>query len=259
MAAAIDLAAAVDARAPVKEPPLPESEDLCPVGRAHACVLDLQGTRAPAVPAGCLTEPWSNYLSFDQPGKLTNADGDRFWESVVTINLDPARGCGCAVFALDYDDHTEGFTVNIGDSPTNDGWGGDAGTTVKSAELQVFRTDLQVYSDAAGTKVDMMLSLRLPDLTGRALTLKVCDEALSFELDKGPRPTEPLWGKMNSGTFQHLFSLGTRSRTRDSETLGPPDYRIYAAFNRVIHVRDGAAIAGRVGQGLRRASIYLTP
>src|SRR6266850_5494589 len=147
----------------------PEPAGPCPVGPSNSCVLDLKGTKAPEVPGACVTAPWSSYLTFEQPSKLSNANGDLWWESVVKINLDPAGGCGCAVFAVTYDERPTGFTVDIGDSPTNDGWGGDSGTTQWSAEANIEKQSLSVYSDSSGMRVDKLLAMRLPDLAGRTV------------------------------------------------------------------------------------------
>jgi hypothetical protein len=66
---------------------------------------------------------------------LSNANRDAWWETVLRLTLDPAKGCGCAVFMLTFGDRPEGMTVNLGDSPTNDVWGGDKGSTSHAAEV----------------------------------------------------------------------------------------------------------------------------
>lgn len=235
-----------------------ELEGPCPVGQDRACVLDLKGHKAPVVPPSCLSAPWSSYLTFEQPSRLTNSDGDDYWESVVRINLDPNLGCGCAVFVVTYDDPS-GFTVDLGDSPTNDGWGGDAGTTPLAAEAHVLNENLYVYTSAVAGKVDQILLVTLPGLPGRSLILKVCDEAFAFELEKRPAETTLLHGVMSSLFTQRLFAIGGQSASGDREGPRTIEYDLYAAFNRVIHVRGGAPASGRTGKGVRRAAIYLTP
>jgi hypothetical protein len=247
------------AAAPPAPAASPEPTGPCPVGRSHSCALELKGTKAPAIPSSCLTPPWSSYLTFEQPSKLSNADVDLWWESVVRINLDPAGGCSCAVFVVTFEERPSGFTVDIGDSPTNDGWGGDAGTTRWSAEANVEGDTVSIFSDSTGRKVDKLLTLRLPALAGRTLSLKVCDESFSAELEKLPSEPQSLVADMSFLTFQHLFALGGQAISGDPDGPRVVDYNLYAAFNRVIHVRGGSPAKGRTGKGVKRAEIYLTP
>src|SRR4029079_5420743 len=91
------------------------------------CVIELQGPRAPSASPGCMAEPWRSFLRFTMPGGCAEANRDGWWESVVAISLDPATNCGCAHLRVVYGRNPAGFSLNVGDSPTNDGFGGDQG------------------------------------------------------------------------------------------------------------------------------------
>jgi hypothetical protein len=58
---------------------------------------------------------------------------------------------------------------------------------------------------------------------------------------------------------QHLFALGGQPVSADAVGPRTSDYKLYAGFNRVIHVRGGSPSNQRIGKGLKRAEIYLTP
>lgn len=56
-------------------------------------------------------------------------------QGVVKLKYDPSNMRRVARFDLDFGEMLSGFTFNIGDSPTNNGYGGDTGTTSNSAEI----------------------------------------------------------------------------------------------------------------------------
>jgi len=216
----------------------------CPLDSSRACVLALRGA-APAIGPACLTEAWRPFLTFEHPDRVSDANGDGHAETVLRIDLDPARGCGCVVFRVAFDRQPAGHVVDIGDSPTVDGFGGDAGTTPKAAEVHLEDRSLSVYSDLVHHTVDNLLGLELPDLGGRVLELRVCDQFLGFGITGAAHGG--LRGEMHAVNSQRLF------------TVTEEDHSLWAAFNRVIHVRGGRPAQGRSGSGVRRVEIYLTP
>ncbi|CAF1219516.1 unnamed protein product, partial [Didymodactylos carnosus] len=56
-------------------------------------------------------------------------------QGVVRLTFDPKGVRKIARFDLTYGPHVQGFTFNIGDSSTNNAYGGDGGTTSNSAEI----------------------------------------------------------------------------------------------------------------------------
>ncbi|RNA09284.1 signal CUB and EGF-like domain-containing 1 isoform X1, partial [Brachionus plicatilis] len=56
-------------------------------------------------------------------------------QGVLRLKYDPGSMRRVARFDLDFGEMLSGFTFNIGDSPTNNAYGGDTGTTSNSAEI----------------------------------------------------------------------------------------------------------------------------
>src|SRR5262245_32478536 len=87
---------------------------------------------------GIADSPLPPYLTVEVPPSDTNGDGWR--ETVLRINLnDPSISNPYyeADFRIEYDAAPTGMSVNIGDSRTNDGFGGDAGTQSNDAEINI--------------------------------------------------------------------------------------------------------------------------
>jgi hypothetical protein len=63
----------------------------------------------------------------------------------ITAIID-LTGCKEADIVVEYQGAPQSWTVDLGDSPGNDGFGGDDGTTVDDAELQILNDKLGVYS-----------------------------------------------------------------------------------------------------------------
>jgi hypothetical protein len=155
---------------------------------------------------------------------------------VAQINI--PTGCTAAIVDTDYEEKPFAWTLNIGDSPTNDGFAGDAGTTVHNAELWILNDDLWL-ADAGGAPslIDDPLIFNHVFMKDGALKFLVKDQFVS-------------WGQpyqsVQSPTNKLLFAL-------PDTTVAPADQSsIYAGFNRVI---SGAPWNGREGCGLRAAMI----
>ena len=200
---------------------------------------------------------------FTQPGKWSDSNKDGWWETVLRIPLDPAKECGCAHFRIFFEGPNKGMNVNVGNSPTNNGHGGDAGTTPDSAEVQVLSGKLSVYSRipslASGPSplLDRLLDLDLPPLAGRVLAMEVCDQSIAFELSPGKGETKPLRWKLQTLNSGLLYVLSPR--IEDGPKALNAEHAIYASFNRVIHQLDGLPSHGRAGTGVRRVEITLSP
>lgn len=231
--------------------------DPCPVRAGEPCVLVLRGPRAPSASSACTTPAWASRLTLSQPGKWSDSNRDGFFETVLEIRLDPIKDCGCARFKVLYEDPVRAWTVHLGNSPTNNGHGGDEGTTPNAAELQVLDGRLSVFtaSRAAEHRVDKLLDETLPALGGRTMEFEVCNQALGVEILPTARDPEPRRWKLETLNSKLLFFLGPEQVApgRDAATS------IYAAFNRVIHALAGPASHGRVGSGVRRVEISLIP
>lgn len=135
------------------------------------------------------------------------------------------------------------WVLNIGDSPTNDGGGGDYGSTSNDAELQIFGTRLDVFgNDFALRSPDRWRTvpglLQGPECDCERVTARVRDQEIIVRTERR----------------EYVFRgevLLRLAPPRDRE--GAPDSRWFVALNRVI---DGAH---RQGNGVARATITVAP
>lgn len=161
-----------------------------------------------------------------------------FWKAAV-VQVNVPAGCTGVTVLVEYAGVPEGFTVNIGDSETNDGFAGDAGSLPigQNAELQVLHENLTVYSNAAAPPVDTLAVQHLA-LQDGALKFVVKDQSVS-------------WGNpysvLATPSLQKLFFLpppGTGNRT------------VYVGLNRVISPVNGPN-GFRNGCGARHAIMWV--
>ena len=137
-----------------------------------------------------------------------------------------------ANFVVEYEGEPEGYTLNIGDSPSNDGWSGDAGHA-SCAELQVAAQTLKVWGKPYGsTPACHVYGTQNYVLRDGSLKFAVRNHFVSVG-----QPYFPMQD------FE-LFQL--------PDTAKPDGHNVYAGFNQVIRHRDD-----RVGHGLRRVMITL--
>jgi hypothetical protein len=221
-------------------------------------VLTLEGPGAPAASAACSSAAWSRFLRFTLPERFADPGRDGAWETVLEVHLDPAKDCGCARLRVSFGEAVSGWTVHLGDSPTNNGHGGDEGTTSDAAEMHVLERQVTVYTvaQAARRQVDRLLDVTVPPLGGRTVEIEACDQSLGFEIlpAAGEQASPSKW-KLETLSAGLLFSLVPREE-REGQESGKV---LYVAFNRVIHLVTGPASRTRVGSGVRRVGISLTP
>lgn len=169
--------------------------------------------------------------------KFIDGPGDK--RVVICINLDPAKASFTeAVFTVEYKKKAAGWTVNIGDSVSNNGFAGDGANQSNDAELQVLDNVLSVYgSDYIPPEIRLLLQCS-PVVEGKraSIMLTVKNQFLSWREN----------GQKSDLSSQYLYALNGQG---DDE--GPLNYDIYAAFNRTI------ASSGRIGSGVRRIIVEL--
>jgi hypothetical protein len=166
-----------------------------------------------------------------------------WYEAHFDINLkppnpatDPAR---TAYITAEYQGTPYGWTVDIGDSPADNGYGGNDGTAEKAAEVQVVDQTLGVYDDNTQVygQVDNMLNQQLA-LTNGSLKFTITDQTLTFG---EPRTV------LATPVTKLLYTLPDAA-----DPNGP--YFIYAAFNHVIETA-----VDRKGCGVRSVTISTGP
>lgn len=197
---------------------------------------------------GVADSPIPPWLAFETPLQDTNGDG--WYNTVLRINLnDPSIGNPYyqANFRVEYTAAPTGLTVNIGDSRTNNGFGGDAATQSNDAEINIGDVpggtrvrDLFVFGKD-GTPTPGNLLAQVPNFAGNGVVadLSVRNEFFAWNNNQG------LSGSLTS---PYLFALNGQP-----DTEGPVNYNIYAAFNQSI---DGDY---RPGTGVGRVTVTLLP
>ncbi len=242
----------------------------CVPVESDACVLTLHGKDAPAASASCSGEIWQDHLTFTQPERFSDLDGNGWHETVLKLDLEPSEGCTCMVFRVFFkeslrspyplDPNRRVYSVNIGNSATNDGFGGDAFTTRADAELQIVGERLLVFSAEASMEGPFphdVMDLTLAGLGGRFLELEICDQKVRFQLEERPGDAGLSRGELTAHSTQTLFRLGTRPSK--SPVAPAVQHSLYAGFNRVIHRIDGPPAKRRFGAAVRRVELFFRP
>lgn len=202
---------------------IPAVHAQCPVGQFY---LDLKS---------CATASLTG-VSFMPGGTCANAIATTAcpavagWKQAALKIVVPA-GCTQVNAVIEYEGLPCGWTADLGDSPTDNGFGGDSGSTPHNAEVQIVGEDLSVYNGSGNAAlVDNLAGADLA-LTDSALKLVVKDQFVS-------------WGN------PHAF-LSTPNNKMLYSFSDPADPRaVYLGLNRVI-----LATSGRTGYGARRVLI----
>lgn len=144
------------------------------------------------------------------------------------------NACTQANVVVEYEGLPSAWTVDLGDSPTNDGFAGDAGTTDNDAELWVLDENLSVANGGALAVVNNPLVLQHLALTDSSMKFAVKNQFVSWG---GP------YGLAQSPASKFLFAI--------------PDPTVPAADQRAIYLGLNRVIAGtyRSGCGARRVLV----
>jgi peptidoglycan hydrolase-like protein with peptidoglycan-binding domain len=167
-------------------------------------------------------------------------------QALVKVNFASPRKISQARFDVSFDTNAvSGWNVDIGDSNTNDGYGGDGATQSNDAEYQVQNGSDALYGNDTTTlsqTIDGLRGLYLGsniDFRGKTLGIIVGDQTFT----KGYGAT--IVGMSRRGS--NLFALGG-----EADTEGQINYDIYAGFNRVI-----SGNPSRIGTGVKKVVITL--
>lgn len=199
-----------------------------PAASTTAFVLDLKTGFAGTFGSQGVTGPMPAWVSYHTPPVALTGAHAGWNRTALKINL---AGYCKANIVVEYEGQPSDWTVDIGDSPTNDGYGGDAGTTVNEAEVQVVNNSLGLYSREQPTGPVLL----------ETDTFNLKDGALKFVVSNGALT----WGQPSKARVDsNLFAIPDTTSTDGSS--------IYAAFNSVVSQR-----ADRVGHGARRVMITL--
>ena len=167
-----------------------------------------------------------------------DSNSDLWFEAVLKVDLTPDCSEVCVV--LEFEGAPTGWNLNLGDSMTNNGYGGnDFGDSTSFAELEIQDQNLRVWSDVDFPPVDQVgvQQLRLTDSS-----YKICVSDQHIEL------AQPA-GSYDTSASRLLFELPDIDSDGNTE--------VFFGLNRVIKNFVGAPSGNRIGAGLRRASVTI--
>ena len=170
-----------------------------------------------------------------------NAGNDgTFFMIAVKVDL---TGFTRACFTLDYEGTPVGWTLNVGDDSTNDGFGGgNPGLSSSVAELQILEEIMTMFSITLGPGVVDQLATQRLRLTDGAFKVCVGDDLVSWG-----NPA----GAVNTANSKIGFQIPDNAPATTFSPAGNGNRDIFAGFNRVV---SGTA---RNGVGLARVLITL--
>lgn len=199
-------------------------------------LMSSTATRAEG-PGFCFIDLLQNTIDNHSPGAISAVFGPAAGKVVIKVTLNKAvTGYSRARFHVHYATSPSGITVNIGDSATNDGGGGDAGTQSNDAEMQMSSDTLSVYGkDATPVAVKNILTVKNAVTAGQTIAFEVRNNAFGWD--------------GHTLVSDNLYALGSQI-----DTEGPVNFDVYAAFNRVISLSSP-----RVGTGVGWVMIQLLP
>lgn len=181
-------------------------------------------------------------------------------QPVFQLTLDvTTTGYSKAMFCVTYGLTPTAWTVDIGDSPTNDGYGGDYGSNSNAGEFDVVNNTMDVYPTYTNPGTGGITAIHLADaqnmsIRGRTTAYIVADGRLSWNPPAKVCPAVPASTYLSNTVFgyntQDLYALNGEP---DSYHSGTPNWDIFASFNRVI---NGTY---RSGSGVTRVTITLIP
>lgn len=163
-----------------------------------------------------------------------------WFEVAFTVDLKPLADLKprTAYFSVEYEGTPSLWTLDIGDSPSDDGYGGNAYGPEHAAEVQVLNQQLTVYNDPKiPGQVDSMLNQQL-SLTNGTLKFGIANQVLAVGQ---PRTI------LATPVTQTLFWIP------DSLDTPPNQWNIYAGFNRVVYPPSARF---RYGCGVRMVTVW---
>ncbi|MEM9293401.1 MAG: hypothetical protein AAGD01_17085 [Acidobacteriota bacterium] len=141
-----------------------------------------------------------------------------------------------------------GWTVHIGDSPTNNGYGGDSGSTSHDAEVQALNNQLTVYESDIGTSSLTCLFTGPPNPPG-CIVQQYLVRNDYFEFDPNvPLTTNPLSICSNST----IFDFPNYDEADLEDPSGLYEDKVYVGLNRTY------GSSSRNGSGIQRACFFLS-
>jgi hypothetical protein len=211
-------------------------------GKVHCYPINLTGGAIQPLP--------TPYLEYVVPPEDSNNDG--WYETVIKVKIDDPsirHSPAAARFFVKYDGPPTGWTVNIGDSQSNNGGSGDAADQSNDAELQMggeFNDefdDLWIFGHdgVSVERGDAKMAQAFSHVKdGETTVFTISNERVEYK-----NMDYPIIGEVRS---PWLYALDGQA-----DTEGPVNHDIYASFNRVI------SSAYRIGTGVGKVKVCLIP
>lgn len=204
----------------------PAAAAQCP---AYICYLDLVNGAAICAP---------NVYKNKSSGPIAPLDFDDLSAScpatphAIAVRVDLPAGCTGLEVITEFGSDPKGHLVDIGDSATNDGFGGDAGSFPQgeNAELHIVDDQLLVFNAATAPPVDTLARAHV-QLNDGALKFVVADQFVSW--------SQP-YTALATPSLKELFFLNAN----------PANRTLYVAVNRVV------AGTYRTGCGVRHVLMF---
>ncbi|MDM8558970.1 hypothetical protein [Candidatus Parabeggiatoa sp. HSG14] len=223
---AVNVPAATDCSA-VTEIPQIECEGLTDSLATDECIINLDDN----------THTCQNVTAINFVSQPSNH------QVVTKITLEPSSKYVKAIFEVTYGSEPTDWTVNIGDSQSNNGWAGDNADQSNDAEMQIKDKTLAVFGN------DYIPSEETTDGTRHILSVPEftqVKEVVRFEVSDGYLA----W--LSANITDELYSPYLYALNGQADNEGSSNYDIYAAFNRVI------SSSSRSGSGVSFVCIKLT-
>lgn len=194
--------------------------------------------------SGTIVEDVANGLDVLQmhqiaKGQFTKGCKLKDWKAaLIEVTIPPE--CNRAVVWVQYEGLPRGWSANVGDSRTNNGFGGDAGSIPEgqNAEVDVLDQRLIVWSAADNPgDVEQLLTQNLA-LTDGSLNFVIADQSVSVG--------QP-FSKLATPDLDRLFFVPTAPQAPENRTF-------YVGLNRVVDPIGGQNTS-RNGCGARRALV----
>ena len=180
----------------------------------------------------------TNTCSVSADGLIGMVGSSTMSAPVAKVTFDPAKKITKAVFDITYEKTPTGWTVDIGDSDTNDGWAGDASTSSNDAEVQIKDSTFSVYGNDSSLPTETLDGHRkIKDvsdlnLAGNTVSITISNNHLGYSFPGSSTASGSIDG-------HYLYALASQE-----DTQGPVNNDIYAAFNRVVNgdYRNGTGV-----------------
>ncbi len=133
--------------------------------------------------------------------------------------------------------------LHLADSPSNDGFGGDAGDSSYDSEFYTFGTGAALYTDDNGGTAQLLSLSGVVDPASDHLQLAVCDGYLGFQSDVYPytETTSPFIFQIDGDEPDPVTATGLNDRL------------LWLGLNRTV------GSSARMGQGASYVTLYLIP